>query len=230
MAEEHTQRRGEVAPAFALFQAAQAVTEGGARDIFEEEWMQPLFEVLSEEMDAMMRDKSPRGPAAGRWVKTLRSVLVEEIKNLRSMEIKLMQTLPKMAGAAQETSLSQAFDDQLELVKEHGQRLDEVAEMIGISAKGRACAVIEGFVSGIREVIVENRMGHARDYSLVSAALKVQDYKIVCYGCARTFAQILGLNEAAALLEASYQEESSQHVKLEYLGEFVRPDVGERLQ
>jgi hypothetical protein len=171
MAEENALQGGKVAPAFALFQAAQAVTEGGARDIFEEEWMQPLFEVLSEEMDAMMRDKSPRGPAAGRWVKTLRSVLVEEIKNLRSVEIKLMQMLPKVTRAAQETSLGQAFEEQLEQVKEHGQRLDEVAEMIGISAKGRTCAVMESFVSGIKEVIVENAPGDARDYSLVSAAL-----------------------------------------------------------
>jgi len=230
MAEENALHRGKVTPAFALFRAAQAVTEGGARDIFEEEWMQPLFEVLNEEMDAMMRDKSPRGPAAGRWVKTLRSVLVEEIKNLRSVEIKLMQTLPKAIRAAQEKSLGQAFEEQLEQAKEHGQRLDEAAEWIGISTKGRACAVMESFVSGIKEVIAENAPGTARDYSLVSAALKVQDYKIVCYGCARTFAQILGLNEAAALLEASYQEEASLHTKLEYLGEFVRPDVGERLQ
>ena len=230
MAEEQALCRGTVAPAFELFRAAQAVTEGGARDIFEEEWMQPLFEVLNEEMDAVMRDRNTRSPATGRWLKTLRSVLVEEIKNLRSVEIKLMQTLPKMTRAAQEACLGNAFEDQLELVKEHGQRLDEAAELIGISAKGRACTVIEGFVSGIREVIVENPPGNARDFSLVSAALKVEDYKIVCYGCARTFAQILGLNEAAALLEASYQDEALLHAKLEYLGEFVRPDDGEYLQ
>ena len=226
MAEKPTLREEAGLPALALYRAAQTVTEGGARDVFEEAWMQPLFEVLSEEMDALMRDERPRGAAAGRWVKTLRSVLVEEIKNLRSVEIKLMRMLPKMAAAAQEACLGNAFEELGELAKEHGQRLDEVAERMGISASGRVCEAMEGFVSGIREVIVENRPGAERDYSLVSAALKVEDYKIVCYGCARTFAQILGLGEVAALLEASYGEESSLHAKLEYLGEYVCPQWG----
>ncbi len=222
-------RDEEAGPTLALYRVAQAVTQGGARDVFEEAWMQPLFEVLSEEMDALMRDESPQGAAAERWVRTLRGVLVEEIKNLRNVEIELMRLLPKMAAAAAETSLRDGFEDQLEMAKEHGQRLDEVAEWIGISAKGRTCAAMEGFIYGIKEVIVENRAGEARDYSLVSAALKVEDYKIVCYGCARTFAQILGLEEPAALLEASYGEETALHAKLEYLAEFLQPQEEELL-
>jgi ferritin-like metal-binding protein YciE len=58
-----------------------------------------------------------------------------------------------------------------------------------------------------------------RDAGLIAAANRVEHYEIAAYGSARTFAQTLGLNQAAALLEQTLQEEKEADQKLTRLAE-----------
>ena len=63
-----------------------------------------------------------------------------------------------------------------------------------------------------------------RDAGLIAAANRVEHYEIAAYGSARTFAEILGLTEAAALLEQTLQEEKRADQKLTQLAESMIND------
>jgi ferritin-like metal-binding protein YciE len=56
---------------------------------------------------------------------------------------------------------------------------------------------------------------------MIVAAQKVEHYEIAGYGSVRTFAHLLGQNEAAELLQATLDEESETNEILNKLAEGV---------
>jgi len=57
------------------------------------------------------------------------------------------------------------------------------------------------------------------DAGLIAGAQKAEHYEIACYGTARTWAQRLGYNDAAQLLQQTLQEESMANEKLTQIAE-----------
>jgi ferritin-like metal-binding protein YciE len=53
-----------------------------------------------------------------------------------------------------------------------------------------------------------------KDAALIGAAQRVEHYEIAAYGTARTFAELLGLNEAVNLLQQTLDEEKETDSKL----------------
>ncbi len=58
-----------------------------------------------------------------------------------------------------------------------------------------------------------------KDAALIAAAQKVEHYEIAGYGTARTYANVLGLSEAADLLQQTLDEEEQTDRKLTDLAE-----------
>ena len=61
----------------------------------------------------------------------------------------------------------------------------------------------------------------ALDAGLISAAQRVEHYEIAAYGTVRTYANILGEDEAASLLEETLEEEKETDQKLTQLAEQI---------
>jgi ferritin-like metal-binding protein YciE len=49
---------------------------------------------------------------------------------------------------------------------------------------------------------------------MLGTILQVEHYEMACHGCARTWAEQLGLEEAAGLLQETYEEEKATDPKL----------------
>ena len=60
-----------------------------------------------------------------------------------------------------------------------------------------------------------------KDAALIAAAQRVEHYEIAGYGCVRTFARLLGHDEAADLLQTTLDEEGSTDKKLTDLAESI---------
>ena len=60
-----------------------------------------------------------------------------------------------------------------------------------------------------------------KDAALISAAQKVEHYEIAGYGCARTYARLLGYSDAEALLQETLKEEGAADKKLTELAETI---------
>jgi len=150
---------------------------------------------------------------------SLRDVFVDLIRDLYSAETQLVKALPKMAKASSAEELRDAFESHLEETQGHVERLERICEKLDIKAKGKTCQAMKGLVEEGSEMIEADGDDAARDAALIAAAQKVEHYEIAGYGTARTFAQLLGEDEAARLLEETLGEEGAADQKLTEIAE-----------
>jgi ferritin-like metal-binding protein YciE len=154
-------------------------------------------------------------------LESLQELLIDELKDLYSAENQLVKALPKMAKAASSPELKAAFEEHLEETKEQVNRLVTVFAQLDGSPKGKKCKAMEGLIEEGSEVIEAEGDECVKDAALICAAQKVEHYEMAGYGCARTFAQLLGLNEVADLLQETLDEEGNADKKLTELAETV---------
>jgi len=152
---------------------------------------------------------------------TLQELLVEELKDLYSAENQLVKALPKMAKAAAAPELREAFENHLEETKGQVDRLEQIFNNLDASPKGKKCVAMEGLIEEGKEIISEHDQSSVRDAALICAAQKVEHYEIAAYGCVRTFAQLLGMDDVVELLQETLDEEGNTDKKLTELAESI---------
>ena len=150
---------------------------------------------------------------------TLHEVLTDYIRDLYNAETQLVKALPKMAKAASSPELKAAFEAHLEETERQVERLERVAEDLGIKPKGKTCHAMKGLIEEGQEVITNTGDPAAKDAALIGAAQKVEHYEIAGYGTARTFARVLGEETAARLLQETLDEEAAADEKLTAIAE-----------
>lgn len=154
-------------------------------------------------------------------LQSLHELFIEQLRDLYDAENQLIKALPKMAEAANSDELRQGFEDHLEQTKEHARRLEMVFEGLGEKAKAKKCKAMEGLVKEGSEAIDEDMDPDVKDAALIAAAQRVEHYEIAGYGTARTFANLMGHEEAVSLLEQTLNEEKETDAKLSELAEGV---------
>lgn len=152
-------------------------------------------------------------------IKTVEDLFIHELSDIYSAEKQLTKSLPRLARAATEPKLKQAFETHLEETQGQIERIDQVVEVLGIKLKRIKCAAMEGLVEESREVIDEIEAGPVRDAALIGGAQKVEHYEIASYGTIAAIAKQLGYADALPLLLATLEEEKATDEKLTLLAE-----------
>jgi len=147
-------------------------------------------------------------------------LLADQLKDLFSAENQIIKALPKMAKNATNEQLRVAFERHLEETRGHVARLEQIAEEMGISLRGKKCKGMEGLLEEGKEAMEEFE-DDVLDAAMIGAAQKVEHYEIAAYGTARTHAQMLGMTKAARLLQQTLDEEGRTDKKLTDLAERV---------
>jgi ferritin-like metal-binding protein YciE len=140
---------------------------------------------------------------------SLNDVFAEQVADLRSAENQLIEALPKMASAASDSQLREAFEHHLEETREHAQRIEQVIGQFGGQVPDEECKAMKGLIEEGSDIIEADGDPVARDTALIAAAQRVEHYEIAAYGTARTLAQQLEMPDAASLLEQTLEEERS---------------------
>jgi ferritin-like metal-binding protein YciE len=102
----------------------------------------------------------------------------------------------------------------LDQTEEHVNRLEKILESQDASTRGAKCKGMEGLIEEGEEMINEDADDDVRDAGLIAAAQRVEHYEIAGYGCARTYAELLGDDEGARLLQQTLDEEGATNKKL----------------
>ncbi len=152
---------------------------------------------------------------------TLKDLYIQELKDLYSAEKQIITALPKMAKAASNEKLGAGFKEHLEQTKEHATRLEKILNRHDQTTRGPKCKGMEGLLKEGAEMIEEEADEEVRDAGLISAAQRVEHYEIAGYGCARTYAEMLGDKEGAQLLQTTLTEEANTDKKLTKLATSV---------
>ena len=152
---------------------------------------------------------------------TLENLYISELRDLYSAENQLLKALPKMAKGASSPELKNAFEQHLEQTKGHVERLEQLFEQLDESPKGKTCQAMKGLIEEGSEILKEEGEDSVLDAGMIVAAQKVEHYEIASYGSVRTFANLLGQDEAARLLQSTLDEESETNEILNRLAESV---------
>jgi ferritin-like metal-binding protein YciE len=158
-------------------------------------------------------------------LESLHDLFVSELKDLYSAETQMTKALPKMAKAATSDKLRTAFEDHLAETEKQIERLDQIFEELEASPKGKKCKAMAGLVEEGKEIIEEDAEDAVRDAGLIAAAQRVEHYEIAGYGTVRTYAQLLGMDKAANLLQETLEEEAAADKKLTELAEGINVEA-----
>jgi len=152
-------------------------------------------------------------------MESLKELYVDELKDLYSAEKQLVKALPKMAKNATNPELKQAFTQHLEETEGHVERLEQIFEMLGERPGGKKCKGMEGLIEEAKELLEEDATEEVLDAGMISKAQHVEHYEMAGYGTVRTWAQQLGLDEQADLIQQTLDEEGHANDLLTQIAE-----------
>jgi Mn-containing catalase len=166
----------------------------------------PAFQSLNGVGDGAVDDRTTS--TAGD-IDIVEALLVQQLRDLLSAESQLVKALPKMIKAARSEPLQLALENHLEETKAQVDRLKEVFDLVGDTAKAKLCKGMAGLIEEGDDVIEEGKEQDetAADLALIAAAQKVEHYEMSGYGTARTLAGQADLPVVVALLNKSLAEE-----------------------
>ena len=133
----------------------------------------------------------------------------DELRDIYWAEKALTKAIPKMIKNATSEELTEALEYHLQQTQEHVRRVEQIFSMLEKEPRGKKCEGMQGIIKEAQEFMKESDKGVMRDAAIISAAQKVEHYEISSYGTLRTFAQILGLQEAVPVLESTLEDEKN---------------------
>jgi ferritin-like metal-binding protein YciE len=161
-------------------------------------------------------------------VDSLKKLYIHELKDLHSAEKQLLEALPKMAEKAAHAELRQAFEAHLRETRGHVDRLEKIFQDLEFSPGGERCEAMEGLIKEGENAIDNTEQEDVRDAAMIASAQRVEHYEIAAYGTARTYAEMLGRDQDARLLQETLDEEKATDQKLNTLAlEVVNPEAAE---
>ncbi len=149
----------------------------------------------------------------------LQDLFMEQINDLYSAEQQMIGSLPQMADAASSPDLRVAFEEHLEQTRTQAQRLEQIFNSLGVQPESMKCKGMEGILEEGNEILQKKGEPSVIDAALIAAAQRAEHYEMASYGCARTFAEQLGFDDIADLLQETLDEEGETNDRLTMLAE-----------
>jgi ferritin-like metal-binding protein YciE len=150
---------------------------------------------------------------------TLHDAFIEELRDTYDAERQLTKALPKLAKAATDPQLRQAFETHLDETQQQIERLEQVFASLDEKVKGKHCDGIAGIIEEGKSIMDEDLDDVTMDACLIAAGQRAEHYEMAAYGTLVAWAQAMGHTEAATLLQRTLDEEKAADRKLSSLAE-----------
>ena len=158
-------------------------------------------------------------------MESLRDLFLVELRDMYHAEGQMIKSLPRMAKKADSDELRTALEQHLEETRKQQERLQEVFELFEEKPKTKVCKGMQGILEEGKEVMQEDMDADVLDAALIASAQRAEHYEIAVYGTLRTYAQLLGNNEAADILQEILDEEGATDKKLTKLAEKINVEA-----
>jgi len=152
---------------------------------------------------------------------SLQELYVEQLRDLYDGEQQIIKALPEMIEAATSQDLKGALSEHLQVTQTQAARLEQIFDTFGEKAKGERCKGIEGVIEEGSDLIDDIKDVDVRDAAIIASAQRVEHYEMAGYGTARTYARLLGEEEASQLLQQTLDEEKEADQRLTELADDV---------
>lgn len=154
-------------------------------------------------------------------IEDLRTLYISSLKKALDMEQKIVKALPDMIDNATDPELSAALRNHLEETNGHVTSVESLLRSNAGEAETETCKVIGGLTTEASDTIKDTTEPSIRDIALIGAAQQVEHHEIAVYGTLRRWAEILGLDEDAQIIESIEAEEESADETLTQISERV---------
>lgn len=154
-------------------------------------------------------------------LENLQQLFVKELRDLYDAENQITEALPKLINASTNTELKSALQEHLQVTKEQISRLDRIFRMLNEKPTGETCKGMKGVIKEGDEIVSAGGDTSTTDAGIIAAAQRVEHYEMAGYGTVRTYAQLLGQNEMARLLQQTLSEEEEADRKLTQIASSV---------
>ena len=162
---------------------------------------------------------------------TLKDLLVRQLRELQAAELHSADLLPRLAKAASNPALSDALHRHAAETKEHITRLHNVLQALNTPAPPALRDETRGMKGLCEDCLALAQMPEAspnvRDAAILAAAQHVEHDEIAGYGCARSWAHVLGNEGAAKVLQKTLEEERASDAVLTRLADRINKVANE---
>ena len=150
---------------------------------------------------------------------TLHDAFLDELRDTYDAEKQLTKALPKLAKTPSTPNLRQAFESHLAETQGQIKRLEQVFESLDEKVRGKHCDGMAGIIQEGKSIMEEDFDDTTMDACLIAAGQRAEHYEMAAYGTLVAWAQAMGHNEAAKLLQQTLDEEKAADKKLSGLAE-----------
>ncbi|MDB6121239.1 MAG: hypothetical protein JWQ71_232 [Pedosphaera sp.] len=161
-------------------------------------------------------------------MKDLKGLLLNELAEIYDAEKQLTKALPQMVEAANSPELQSALDNHLDQTREHVARLESVFDAFETKPKGKRSIAMVGLIAEAVEWARMEADAPVADAALILAIQKIEHYEIASYGGLRTWADLLGQDEAVVLLDQTTDEEKDTDALLNEIAGRINVEAAER--
>jgi ferritin-like metal-binding protein YciE len=142
-------------------------------------------------------------------MKALKDLFLQELEDMYDSEKRIVKALPDLIDATTCSELRDALQTHLGETEGHVEKLEKVFEAFGEKAKGKKCPAMVGILDEGDELVSKNKKSPNVNAAIICAGQKVEHYEIATYGCLHSWAELLGNQAAAELLDEILSEEKA---------------------
>jgi len=154
-------------------------------------------------------------------IEDLRTLFIANLRKALDMEQKITKALPTMIEKSSDPKLAAAFRDHLEETRGHVSKVTGLLRAATGEDSTSTCKAISALISEAEDNIKDATEVNIRDITLIASAQQVEHHEIAVYGTLRTWAELLGEDEAANTLETILSQEKNADQLLSNLSDSI---------
>jgi len=139
---------------------------------------------------------------------TFLNLFLHTLRDLFSAEQQLIQTLPAVIKAIEDSELKETVQHHLKETRHQVTRLKKIFSLLREDPEGVFCKGMHGLIEEAHELFKKKTHSPVKDAALIAALQRVEHYEIAVYGTARAYAKQLGYSDIADLLDETLDEEA----------------------
>ena len=129
-------------------------------------------------------------------------------------EQQLSKESAKMAEAASDPQVKEMFEKSVTQGEKYAERVEAAFQKLGKKAETADNHISNAMVKEVEGMISSSEAGPVRDAALIVAFNQQQAYRVASYGSLKTYAELIGKNDAVADLQQSLDEAKAGDEKL----------------
>lgn len=159
-------------------------------------------------------------------LKSIYDLYLMTVQGLYDAEQQILQTLPRLAAAVHSRDLQAALEEHVDQTRTHIARLEQIFDHIGLPPRAEVSKGMRGILEECEDMLALAGKAEARDAAIIGLVQRIEHFEIAVYGCAKTYAGLLGEDASEELLEETLMEESDSDQMLTDLAEsFVNEEA-----